>query len=140
MIVHTYTCGRQEHRQFWSIKSKHGNLSYIMESSYLRDKNTIQKNMRDNFTNLDWVNVAYPWETHSHQETMNSLEEEVSLKDTRHRMGSPLICGSSTWITCEMHLNQFKSLEEFILYLGQGITNLQQLRFLPKKTYHHQGR
>ena len=51
----------------------------------------------------------------------NSLEEKVSLKDTRHRMVSPLICASSTRITCEMHLNQFKSLEEFILYLGQGM-------------------
>jgi hypothetical protein len=54
---------------FWSIKSKQGNLSYIMESSYLRDKIAIQMNMRDNFTNLDWVNLAYPWETDSHQET-----------------------------------------------------------------------
>ena len=54
---------------FWSIKSKQGNLSYIMESSYTRDKIAIQMNMRDNFTNLDWVNVAYPWETHSYQET-----------------------------------------------------------------------
>jgi hypothetical protein len=53
----------------WSIKSKQGNLSYIMESSYLRDKNAIQMNIRDNFTNLDWVNAAYPWETHSHWET-----------------------------------------------------------------------
>jgi hypothetical protein len=55
-----------------------------MESSYLRDKNYNQINMKDNFTNLDWVNVAYSWETHSHQETTNSLEEKVSLKDTRH--------------------------------------------------------
>ena len=54
---------------FWSIKSKQGNLSYIMESIYTRDKIAIQMNMRDNFTNMDWVNVAYPWETHSYQET-----------------------------------------------------------------------
>jgi hypothetical protein len=40
-----------------------------MESSYLRDKIAIQMNMWDNFTIFDWVNVAYPWETHSHQET-----------------------------------------------------------------------
>jgi hypothetical protein len=32
-----------------------------MESGYLRDKNAIQMSMRDNFTNLDWVNVANPW-------------------------------------------------------------------------------
>jgi hypothetical protein len=54
---------------FWLIKSKQGNLSYILESSYLRDKIVIQMNMRDNFTNLDWVNVAYSWEIHSHQGT-----------------------------------------------------------------------
>ena len=40
-----------------------------MESSYLSGKIAIHVNMRDNFTHLDWVNVAYPWETHSHQET-----------------------------------------------------------------------
>ena len=126
--MHTYICGSQEHMHFWSIKSKQENLSYIMESSYIRDKIAIQMNMRDNFTNLDWVNVAYPWETHSHRETTNSLEEKVSLKNTRHRMGSPLICASSTQITCEVHLNWFKSLEEFILRLGQGMINLQQLK------------
>jgi hypothetical protein len=44
-------------------------------------------------------------------------------------MGSPLICASNTWITCEMHSNPFfKSLEEFILHLGQGMINLQQLK------------
>jgi hypothetical protein len=110
---------------FWSIKSKQGNLSYIMESSYTRDKIAIQMNMKHNFTNLDWVNIAYPWETHfSPRDYTNSLEEKVSLKDTRHRMGSSLICASSTWITCGMHMNQFKSLEVFILYPGQGIVKI----------------
>jgi len=40
-----------------------------MESSYLSGKIAIQVNVRDNFTHLDWVNVAYPREAHSHQET-----------------------------------------------------------------------
>jgi hypothetical protein len=55
---------------FWSIKSKQGNLSYIMESSYLSDNIAIQMNMTDNFTNLDWIIVAYSWETHSQWETI----------------------------------------------------------------------
>ena len=58
----------------------------------------------------------------------NSLEEKVSLKDTRHIMDSPLIYAASTQITCKVHLNRFKSQEEFILYLGQGIISLQQLK------------
>lgn len=69
----------------------------------------------------------------SSRETTNSLEEKVSLKDTRHRMGSPLICASSTQITCEMHLVRFKSLEEFILYLGQGMIRLQQLNLCQRE-------
>jgi hypothetical protein len=119
---------------FWSIKSKQGNLSYIMENGYLRDKIVIQMNMRDKFTNLDWVNVAYSWEnSFSPRDYINSLKENVSLKVTRHRMGSPLICASSIRITYEVHLNRFKSLEELILYLGQGMINLQQFEIMPRK-------
>ena len=41
----------------WSIKSKQGNLSYIMESSYLRDKIAIQMNMKDNFNLPIWIEL-----------------------------------------------------------------------------------
>jgi len=80
--VHTYTCGRQEHRHFWSIKSKQGNLSYIMESSYLRDKNTIQMNMRDNQFGLSQCSILMR-DSFSARDYTNSLEEKVSLK--RHK-------------------------------------------------------
>jgi hypothetical protein len=48
-------------------------------------------------------------------------------------MGSPLICASNIRITCEVHLNRFKSPEEFIQYLGQGMINLQQFEIMPRK-------
>jgi hypothetical protein len=35
---------------------------------------------------------------------------------------------SSTLITCNMYLIQLKFLAEFIIFLGQGIINLQQLK------------
>ena len=82
--MHTdiYICGRQEHMHFWSIKSKQGNLSYIMESSYLRDKNIIQMNMGDNQFGLSQCSIPMR-NSFSPRDYINSLEEEISLK--RHK-------------------------------------------------------
>ena len=71
-----------------------------MESSYLRDKNTIQMNMRDNQFGLSQCSILMR-DSFSARDYTNSLKEKVSLKDTRHRIVSSLICALSARITCE---------------------------------------
>ena len=89
-----------------------------MESSYSRDNIATQIRIRNSFTDMDWVRVAYPRETYPLQKNYtNSLTENVSLNDSRHIMSSFLIYASSTRITWKMHLIQLRVLEEFIIYL-----------------------
>lgn len=75
----------------------------------------------DNFYQLVLSECSIPKRNlFSSRNYTNSLEQ-MDIKDTRHRTGSPLMCALGTRITCEINLNWLKCIKEFILYLGQGM-------------------